>query len=98
MCLYILRDYFLLVYLCVLIFIFLLKGCYDVINEEVIKERSCFYLFINDIFIEGLRVVLVMVSIFLYELFLMLLIIKFFIVLFKSNYIKFIKVVYDRYS
>lgn len=36
------------------------KGCYDVIKEEVIKERNRFYLFTDDILAEGLKVVLVM--------------------------------------
>lgn len=98
MCLHTLRDYFLPVYLRVLISIFQLKGCYVVIKEEVIKERSRFYLFTNDILTEGLRVVLVMVSISLYESFLTSLIIKPLIALSKSNYIKFIKVAHDRYS
>lgn len=36
------------------------KGCYDVIKEEVLKERNRFDSFTNDILTGGLRVVLVM--------------------------------------
>lgn len=41
--------------------IMFLKGCFFVIKKEVIKEID---FFINGIFIEGLRFILVMVSIF----------------------------------
>lgn len=92
------RDYFLPVYLRVLISIFQLKGCYDVIKEEVIKERNRFDAFTNDILTGGFRVVLVMVGISLIESFLTSLINKLLIALSKSYYIKTIKVPHDRYG